>query len=89
MVKKHNLADQALFKGLDEDQSIQLQLEQWVKGKSIHNPVRGECCPDFSCCHPEALADAATREAFIRADRGRKNGVPWNVPGENDRAALW
>ena len=23
------------------------QLKEWVKGNSIHNPDRDECCPDF------------------------------------------
>lgn len=40
------------------------QLEQWVKGNPIHNPDRDECCPDFSCCRPELLADEKTRIAF-------------------------
>lgn len=25
----------------------------------------GECCPDFSCCHPELKWDAATRQRFV------------------------
>jgi len=25
----------------------------WVDGESQHNKVDDECCPDFSCCHPE------------------------------------
>lgn len=40
------------------------QIAEWVKGNSIHNPTRNECCPDFSCCVPELLADEATRKAF-------------------------
>lgn len=43
------------------------QLELWVKGTPVHNKDRDECCPDFSCCKPELLADVATREAFYRA----------------------
>ncbi len=31
------------------------QLEEWVKGISIHNTKDEECCPDFSCCKPEFL----------------------------------
>ncbi len=26
------------------------QLQNWVDGKSIHNSIDDECCPDFSCC---------------------------------------
>lgn len=58
----------ALFDGMDEKQSIQFQLDEWVKGNPLHNPVRGECCPDFSCCEPEFLAPEATRRAFAAAD---------------------
>lgn len=27
----------------------------------------GECCPDFSCCHPELLWDETTRRLFKNA----------------------
>lgn len=42
----------------------QEQMELWVKGESIHNDERDECCPDFSCCKPELLASVAVRERF-------------------------
>ena len=38
------------FKGLTRPKSIDYQVNEWVKGNSLHNPVRDECCPDFSCC---------------------------------------
>ena len=28
------------------------QLILWLFGKSTHNYVTDECCPDFSCCVP-------------------------------------
>ena len=51
------------------------QLNEWVAGRPWHNPFDpsgstahgGECCPDFSCCHPELLAPTNQREAFARA----------------------
>ena len=43
------------------------QLEQWVAGESLCPNTRGECCPDFSCCTPELLADYTTRRAFLDA----------------------
>lgn len=43
------------------------QLLDWVKGNSIHNAVRDECCPDFSCCRPELLAPLEEREHFLVA----------------------
>ena len=29
------------------------QTTLWFNGKSLHNDIDGECCPDFSCCEPE------------------------------------
>jgi len=40
------------------------QLEEWVKGNSIHNTDRDECCPDFSCCCPKLLAPEDERKTF-------------------------
>jgi len=45
------------------------QLELWVKGESVHNDERGECCPDFSCCKPYLLAPKHERKAFLEADQ--------------------
>lgn len=45
------------------------QLELWVKGESVHNDERGECCPDFSCCKPHLLAPEHERKAFLEADQ--------------------
>jgi hypothetical protein len=49
------------------DQSIKDQLEKWVKGESVHNTERDECCPDFSCCNPGSLAPQDERETFYNA----------------------
>ena len=43
------------------------QLAAWLEGNSFHNNDRDECCPDFSCCDPELLADKKTRQAFVNA----------------------
>lgn len=43
------------------------QLELWVRGKSVHNDERNECCPDFSCCRPELLAPEHERKTFLAA----------------------
>jgi len=44
------------------------QLKRWVAGESIHREVDGieggECCPDFSCCRPELLAEPEIRRQF-------------------------
>ena len=47
------------------------QLRRWVKGDSVHNGAtksNGECCPDFSCCQPNALAPKIAREKFAAAN---------------------
>ena len=44
------------------------QLSEWLKGNPVHNDEQDECCPDFSCCQPELLADQKTRQAFADAD---------------------
>lgn len=38
------------------------QLLAWAQGRPYHNTVDDECCPDFSCCHPDLLEkDPAAR----------------------------
>jgi hypothetical protein len=46
--------------------STDLQIEEWVEGRSAHNLDRDECCPDFSCCTPELQASEAERRTFAR-----------------------
>lgn len=46
------------------------QIALWVEGKPTHNDPGGassECCPDFSCCHPELLQPIEVRRAYQRA----------------------
>ncbi len=46
------------------------QLAAWVAGTPKHNGAtrsEGECCPDFSCCHPELLAPEDERRRFASA----------------------
>ena len=44
------------------------QLAEWVKGNPQCPNDRDECCPDFSCCTPELLADEDMRKAFAVGD---------------------
>jgi len=44
------------------------QLDEWVKGNSIHNETTGECCPDFSCCSPELAIPIEQRILFQKND---------------------
>lgn len=47
------------------------QLKSWLAGNSIHNSERHECCPDFSCCHPELLASLEERTDFVNAHHNK------------------
>lgn len=43
------------------------QALSWAGGCSYHNSVDNECCPDFSCCHPDLLEqDEAKRWEIYR-----------------------
>jgi len=44
------------------------QLISWLNGKSIHNKIDNECCPDFSCCVPKLKAPKKIREKFYNAE---------------------
>lgn len=60
------------------------QLERWVKGESVHRLMANggdECCPDFSCCHPQLLADEEIRKAFAEADEKQRMGFLGNFLG--------
>lgn len=50
------------------------QLALWVAGDSRCPNDRDECCPDFSCCQPELLADKKTRERFASATDEERAG---------------
>ncbi|MGI4812089.1 MAG: hypothetical protein ACRYGG_01915 [Janthinobacterium lividum] len=41
------------------------QTDAWVQGTSMHNRVNGECCPDFSCCHPDMKMPLEERRAYF------------------------
>jgi hypothetical protein len=44
------------------------QLKLWVAGDSRCPNDRGECCPDFSCCHAELQTEPNIRAAFAAGD---------------------
>lgn len=52
------------LKGNNYKERCNNQLEEWVKGNSIHNSMDEECCPDFSCCSPELLQPLEIRKTF-------------------------
>jgi hypothetical protein len=59
----------SVFDGMSGKEAAAYQLSEWVKGNPLHNPIRDECCPDFSCCRgKECMADKETRQRFAKAD---------------------
>lgn len=52
------------FEGMSDKESCAHQLKRWVAGESLHNTVRNECCPDFSCCQPDNLMPIKIRSVF-------------------------
>ncbi len=55
--------------------TVDEQLAEWLKGNPIHNDERDECCPDFSCCQPDLLADEKTRQAFVDAREDQRTSM--------------
>ena len=61
---------------------VKCQTNYWLNGKSIHNHIDDECCPDFSCCKPHLLADKKTRKKFVSANDTERENMLWNFLGE-------
>ena len=51
------------------------QLAEWLKGNPVHNMIRDECCPDFSCCNPGSLVPPEIRQEFVDADEEKRQGM--------------
>jgi hypothetical protein len=50
---------------------IRVQTLAWAQGRPYHEPIEDECCPDFSCCHPELLEpDVTARWAYYHEKHG-------------------
>ena len=71
------------------------QLAEWVKGNSQCPNDRGECCPDFSCCRPELLADEVMRKAFVNGTSETRNaflggylGAAMSLAAENKKVYI-
>ena len=63
------------FKGMTNQESLDFQLSEWVKGNPLHNTIRNECCPDFSCCSLEILQPKEIRETFAAANDKDRMGM--------------
>ncbi len=58
---------------MTESESIAHQLAEWVAGRSWHNTVRDECCPDFSCCNSQVSTPLDVRQRFAAAPDQERN----------------
>lgn len=67
------------FSGMSEKDSIEYQLNQWLNGISLHNPIRDECCPDFSCCNGGNMLSLKMREEFFDAFRADDAEKQWGI----------
>ncbi len=52
-----------------------------VKGNPLHNTIRNECCPDFSCCSPQSLQPKEIRETFAAANENQRMGMLFSFLG--------
>ena len=55
----------------DYAERVRKQTFAWAMGLPYHDEVTDECCPDFSCCHPELLeTDHEKRWEYYRNRHG-------------------
>lgn len=54
------------MQGNNLKERCQFQLEEWVKGNSIHNDVDEQCCPDFSCCRKNVNTPVEKRQEYLK-----------------------
>lgn len=46
-------------------EALLAQLEEWVKGTSVHDDEANICVPDFSCCRPNLGINLEDRQEFM------------------------
>ena len=61
------------FDGMTQDESINHQTKRWAEGTPLHNTVRDECCPDFSCCNGGKMMPIEARARLLEARIGGDN----------------
>ena len=55
------------FAGMSDRESVTHQVENWADGLPLHNTVRDECCPDFSCCNGGKMMAEESRQRLLDA----------------------
>ena len=63
------------------DHSCAYQLVEWLRGNPVHNVIRKECCPDFSCCSPELLWPIERRREFVEASDEHRDEMLFGALG--------
>ena len=58
------------FKGMSDRESVKHQVKRWAEGFPLHNTVRDECCPDFSCCNGGKMMTEDVRKKLLEAHNG-------------------
>jgi len=69
------------FDGMTDRGSVAHQLKRWVEGKPLHNTIRNECCPDFSCCNGGNIMPVEVRQKFQMAVEEGDKEAEMNILG--------
>ena len=77
--KERELFDQ--FIGMTDRESCNHQLKYWVEGIPLHNIIRNECCPDFSCCSGGEMMDISIRLRFAEAVKSSDDDTKMAILG--------
>ena len=71
LVKSQIAAAKALAADPKYHERARVQMLSWAMGRSYHEPINDECCPDFSCCFPSMFTESSDdRWAQYRARYG-------------------
>lgn len=55
---------------------VNKQGREWINGNSQHNEIDDECCPDFSCCHPNLFESDRLERIKIFNKWANTHGFP-------------
>jgi len=69
------------FDGMSDRESVAHQLKHWVNGVPLHNTIRDECCPDFSCCNGGKIMPVELRKRFEEAVNSGDKSVKMEILG--------
>jgi len=69
------------FNSMSDRESVAHQLKHWVDGIPLHNTVRDECCPDFSCCNGGNIMSVELRKRFEEAANNDDRSVQTQIMG--------